>query len=278
MRRLSLLLVAFAFSSTAKAQLTLPGATESAPVGTVATPAPAPKPKPHAPRVVPLATPADSSLASKTLSLNGGKSQIAFVARDKTVDISRLLLTGTKMSKPQDECQVDVSGMPLVPTPAGKVEGLTRFAIPLPACPISFDVLNGAILTSSETPNCDFKKADCRTPVVGLWGPAAGDIGPDQVKGLERERTQAENAVRTAYKGLVSSTKDRSVLKAFAGDQAGFSSHREETCRDYIGESRHGFCGSRLTLARGVTLDAELVVAQAAKDARKRKKENRTKK
>jgi hypothetical protein len=218
-----------------------------------------------------VASPAEAGLAGKTLSLNGGKSQIGFSPRDKTVDISHLLLAGSKLSNSREECQVDVSGTPLAITPLGKVNGLSRFSIPLPACPISFDVLNGAILTTSESPKCGFKEADCEVAVDGLWGPPPGDLGPDQVKTIERERTQAENAVRVAYKGLVSSTKDRAIIRGFASDQAGFSSHREETCRDYIGESRHGFCGSRMTQARAAELDAQLVIAEAAKEARKKK-------
>ncbi|MCW6507578.1 hypothetical protein [Lichenifustis flavocetrariae] len=277
MRRFLVFFSACVLSTAAQAQLDLPGATAPAPVGTVSKPqATSVKPRLHLPRIAAPATPADSALAGKTLMLNGGKSQIAFTPRDKTVDVSRLLFSGRKISNSHDECQVDVSGMPLALTSLGKTNGVARFSIPLPACPLSFDVLDGAVLTAGESGTCSFKDADCEVGVAGLWGPAAGEIGPDQVKTIERERMRAERTVREAYKGLVSSTKDRAVIRGYASDQAGFSSHREETCRDYIGESRHGFCASRLTEARAMTLDAELVVAAAAKEARKKKRAGRS--
>ena len=273
--RAFLVLTACLFATAAEAQLDLSGATAPAPAGTVVTPS-QPKPRPKAPRAAPPPQAASEVvLAGKTLSLNGGRSQISFVSQEKTVAISRLLLAGHKVSNARDECQVDVAGTPLALTPLGKVNGAARFSLALPACPFTFDVLDGAVLTSADAPTCTFKEADCQTGVTGLWGAQPGDIGPDRVKLIERERTAAEKAVRTAYKGLVSSTKDRGIIKDYASEQAGFSSHREELCRDYIGEARHGFCASRLTQSRATTLEAELVVAEAAKDARRKKRAER---
>lgn len=263
-------------AAPATAQLALPGAAEPAPVGTVSRP---PKPvaakrKSDVPRAVAPTPPAETALAGKTLALNGGKSQITFAPRDKTVEIARLSLSGTKVAG-GGECQIDVAGTPLGLTPLGKTDGLTRFAVAPKTCPFSFTVLDGAILLSPDDQACRVVANDCQAGLAGLWGPAAGSIGPDEAKTIERERTGAERSVRTAYKGLVSSTKDRAVISTYASDQAGFSSYREEHCRDYIGESRHGFCASRLTQARALTLEAELVVAQAAKEARKKKRAER---
>ena len=68
------------------------------------------------------------------------------------------------------------------------------------------------------------------------------------------------------------SHRHRAKQKQVVSEQAGFSSRREETCRDYAGEDRHGFCASRITLARAVALSAELHgVKPAAKPAPKRK-------
>ena len=266
-----LVLAACLLATGAQAQLDLSGATAPAPAGTVVTPQPS-RPRPAAPREAPLppapATPSETALVGKTLALNGGRSQIAFTPKDKTVQVSRLVLSGHKISNGRDECQVEVGCLPLALTPLGKTDGLSRFTLALPACPLTFDVLNGAILVGADVPACAIKAADCQADVAGLWGAQPGDLGPDQVKVIERERTAAEKAVRAAYKGLVSSTKDRPTIKDYASDQAGFSSHREELCRNYIGESRHGFCDARLTQARATTLEAQLVVAAAAKEAR----------
>ena len=209
-----------------------------------------------------------AGLAGKTLRLNGGKTLMAFVSKDDTVDLSQLSLTGTKLSNSKDQCQVDVSGMPLPLTPLGKVDGLLRFSLAVPACPITFDVLDGAVLVPSGAA-CSFKDADCSVDPAGLWGPPPGDIGPDQVKVIEKERNVAERRVRAAYQGLVASTKDRAAVRGFASEQAGFSSRREELCRDYIGESRHGYCASRLTAARASALETQLAGAQAQKELRK---------
>lgn len=273
-----LVLAACLFATAAQAQLDLSGATAPAPAGTVVTPQ-ASRPRPATPREAPLpaapASPSEAALAGKTLALNGGRSQIGFTAKDKTVQVSRLVLAGHKISNGHDECQVEVGGLPLALTPAGKVEGLARFTLAVPACPLSFDVLNGAILVDAAAPACALKAADCQADVAGLWGAQPGDLGPDQVKVIERERSAAEKAVRAAYKGLMSSTKDRPTIKDYASDQAGFSSHREELCRSYIGESRHGFCDARLTQARATTLEAQLVVAATSKEARRKKRHER---
>lgn len=273
--RAFLVLAACVLSTAAQAQLDLSGATAPAHAGTVVTPS-QPKPRPRLPRAAPppVAT-TETVLAGKVLSLNGGRSQMSFVPSEKTVQVSRLLLAGHKVSNGRDECQVDVASVPLLLTPLGKTNGIAKFALALPACPLTFDVLDDAVLASAETPTCTFREADCQAAVTGLWGAQPGDIGPDRVKTIERERTAAEKAVRAAYKGLVSSTKDRPTIKDYASDQAGFSSHREEVCRDYIGESRHGFCASRFTQARATTLEAELVVAEAAKEARRKTRAER---
>lgn len=271
MKRHVLAIALLCASQPALAQLALPGATAPAPIGTVVTPRAAkPKAKTRV-RIEAATVPEEVNLAGKTLALNGGKSQIGFSPHDKTVDLSHLLLAGTKLSNSRDECQVDVAGMPLPLTPLGKVNGLLRFSIPIPACPLTFDVLHGAVLVAAQTPKCSFKEADCEVVPNGLWGASPGDLGPGEVKTLERERTQAERDVRSAYKGLVASTKDRPTIKGFASDQAGFSSYREETCRDYIGELRHGFCALRLTQARAVALETELIAANAAKEERKKR-------
>lgn len=272
MRRLFLVSLTVICCGPALAQLDLPGATVPAPVGSVVAPdAQSHRSRPRSTGPASVASPSESGLGGKTLYLNGGNSQVAFVSRQKTVDLARLLLTGTKVSDSRDECKVDVAGMPLPLTALGKVNGLLRFSIPVPACPITFDVMNGAVLVPADAPKCTFKEADCEIAPAGLWGPPPGDIGPDMVKAIERDRTQADRSVREAYRGLVASTKDRVAIRAFASDQAAFSSMREEACRDYIGESRHGFCQARLTQARATSLETSLLAANVEKAARKKR-------
>ena len=250
----------------ALAQLSLPGATAPAQVGTVVAPSARPKLKSKA--VAAPAAPRVTGLAGKAFHLNGGTSIMAFVARSETVDLSQLSLMGTKISNNRDQCQIEVAGLPVTVTPVGKFDGLLRFSLSVPACPIAFDVLDGALLVPPGAV-CRFKEADCSVDPAGLWGTPPGEIGPDQVKVIEKERNSAERRVRAAYHGLAASTKDRVALRGFASEQAGFSSRREELCRDYVGEARHGYCASRLTAARASALETQLAEAQAQKELRK---------
>lgn len=254
------------------AQIALPGATTPSAIGSVVNPS-APRKirrlgvRPSAGAVAP----PEAGLGGKTFYLNGGKSEIGFSPRDKTVDLSKLVFEGTKISNARDACEVEVQGMPLGLSPLGKVHGLNRFAVPLPVCPMSFDVLDDAILMKADAAKCSFSEADCEVAPDGLWGPAPGAIGPEQVKTLERERRAADSEMRGAYKGIVSATKDRTLVRSLARDQAGFSSHREEVCRDYAGESRHGFCASRLTQGRAAELQTAYVAAAAEKEKRRKR-------
>ncbi len=255
----------------ARAQLALPGAVAPSPEGTVVAPAAPARKKamPVHPRVVVASTPA-SSLAGRTLLLNGDQSQVAFAPRDKTVDVARLTLSGETIGNAQQSCKVEASGVPLAVVPAGRPDGVERVRIDFPACPLQFDVLDGAVLVDRTQGVCEFKDAQCRVDPVGLWGPSAVDLGPDRVKAIDRERAGAEASIRADYKALVSSTKDRVAITSYARDQAQFSSTREELCRDYAGEGRHGFCAAKLAEARAAFLSATLAGALEAKAGRKK--------
>jgi hypothetical protein len=271
------LVFAAVLSGPAFAQLVLPGAVVPSPEGTVHKPQPVhPRPRPSAEtenyRPVPMQTLSASSLAAKTLSLNGGKSQIMFEARDKGVEVTHLSLAGELISNPLEACQIETPNMPLAVSPVARQDGIERIQINFPACPITFDVLNGGALVEKSQAVCEFQQANCRVNPAGLWGPQSGDLGPDKVKELEHVRAVAEATVRTTFKALVASTKDKLAIMGYAREQAQFSSTREETCRDYAGEGRHGFCAARVTEARAVTLRSKLADSLEAKAERKAKR------
>ena len=271
---------------TASAQLALPGAVAPTPEGATAAPVSRPKVKakpkaitdgPAAPRGTAVAIPSILSLVGKTLSLNGGASQVTFGTADKTVAVPKLVLTGEKISAASDTCRVESSATALALSGLGKPDGLEQYRVEFPACPIVFDVLDGAILVPAATPTCDFVEADCRVRPAGLWGQSPGEIGPDKVKLLERARAAADAAVRSNYKGLTASTKDRPTIMGFARDQAQFSSTRAEICRDYADEGRHGYCAARFTEARAALLHDRLGAALVDKAARKAAKDKKKK-
>ena len=68
--------------------------------------------------------------------------------------------------------------------------------------------------------------------------------------------------MRTDFRALLKKAgKDKTAIKAIAGEQAGFSSDREVTCRDYAQESVHGFCSTQITQARVLSLIAKFDLA-----------------
>jgi hypothetical protein len=219
-----------------------------------------------------------SVLAGKTLSLNGGKSQITFEAQDKDkdktkdVEVTHLALTGELISNPFNTCQVETPATPMAVSSVGRQDGIERVQVNFPACPITFEVLDGAVLADKAQAVCEFKQADCRVNPAGLWGPQPGDLGPEKVKELEHVRAVGEATVPANFKALVASTKDKVAIMGYAREQAQFSSTREEICRDYADEGRHGFCAARLTEARAVTLRSKLADSLEAKAERKAKR------
>ncbi len=274
---------AVSISVPVAAQMVLPGAVAPTPEGTAVAPGSASRPKPKvrpqgdAPVAAVFAkAPAVVSLAGQTLYLNGRKSQIGFEAKDKSLSVSRLTFVGQKLSDPRQDCEVTPqTGGAVAITDLGRPNGLVRFKLDFPACPITFDVLEGAVLGIGDPPVCEFREADCKVPADGLWGPQPATLGPAQVKTTERARAQAESAVRNDYKLLVSLTKDRPTIMGYARDQAGFTSAREEICRDYSGEGRHNFCAARLTEARVAALKAKIDVEAARRALRKSAKKGK---
>lgn len=259
-----------------RAQIALPGAVAPTPEGGVVSPdvPPPRKPRSAAPRVrvTPVTIVPATSLAGRTLALDGARSQVTFELRDRSVAVAHLTLSGETVGDTRQTCTIEVPGTLLAVTAAGRPDGVERLRVEYPACPVEFDVLDGAVLVDRTQGVCEFKERACRVDPVGLWGPQASDLGADRVKGIERARAQAETTIRANYKALVASTKDRVAIAGYARDQAQFSSTREELCREYVGEGRHGFCAAKLAEARAAFLGAALTVALDAKAERKKER------
>ncbi len=269
-----------------RAQVALPGAVAPTPEGASAPAGPAPaaaKPKRRRPAVdaaglpAALPTPAKvlpaASLAGQMLYRAGRGSEIGFALQGKTLVVSHLTLVG--QTDDGAECRIDVADLPLAVKDEGQPDGMARIGIPVPACPVSFDVLDGAALETGDRATCAFKETHCTVDPTGLWGPQPSSLTPERDKAIERQRTQAEAAVRASFKRLVSSTRDRPAIMGFAREQAQFSSTREEMCRDYAGEVKHGFCSTRLTQARAAALQTKADIAQIEKAKRKAKSRSR---
>ena len=255
----------------AAAQIQLPGAiTAPTPTGAAGAP-PGDPAKPRQPDAQAVKPPGEETILGRQFQRNGTAGLMAF-ERKTPVEISRLVLIGENLERSYEVCRVEISGGKIPVKPAPAAEGLVSFNVEMEACPFSVDVLDGAVRVRGKV--CEIKAASCRIDPTGVWGPTGSSINAEEAKNIERLRGVWEKDARELFRAVLANVgKDRAKQKQIAADQAGFSSRREETCRDYAGEDRHGFCASRITLARAVALSAELHgVKPAAKPAPPKRK------
>jgi len=259
------LLAAALAASGACAQLMLPGAAPAKPQGAKASPARRRSPGSSAKEAeararAPRAGPAQGieSVAGRPLLLNGKSGLMQISGDDKTATLDKLELSGETVSDPTQRCVVNIVGeKPILATSVGRPDGLERFQADVPACPIAFDVLDGAVLVPSQITACVFKAADCRTSPGGLWGPDGASLTGDAAE-IVKERAEAEKAMAKIVRALEERAKQSPEAANLVRDQNGFAGQRDEICRDYAKESVHGYCALRITEARTALLQARL--------------------
>ena len=211
-----------------------------------------------------------ASLAGRSLMLNGKSGLLQISGDDTTATIDKLQLAGESVSDPSQRCVVDIVGEKSIEaTNVGRPDGLERFEAKVPACPVAFDVLDGAVLVPPQITTCVFKAADCQTIPGGLWGPDGASLVGDAAKIL-KERAAAEKAMAKVLHALEDRARDSPEAADLARDQNGFAGRRDELCRDYAKESVHGYCALRVTEARTALLQTRLdalALAAAPKSA-----------
>jgi hypothetical protein len=281
------LIAAALAASEAGAQLMLPGAAPAEPQGATASPAKARSAGAargagaSAKSVKPGAAPGVASLAGRPLLLNGKSGLLQISGDDKTATIDKLRLAGESVSDSSQSCVVDIVGEnPIQATSVGRPDGLLRFEADVPACPFSFDVLDGAALAPSQITACVFKAADCQTGPGGLWGPDGASLVGDAAK-FAKERAEAEKAMAKAVRAVQDRASDSAEAADLIRDQNGFAGQRDDICRDYAKESVHGYCALRVTEARTVLLEtrlSEFTAAAAGKAANEKPGKTKAKK
>lgn len=258
-----------------RAQMALPGAVFApTPTGQASAPPPA-----HAPRksgediaidkhFTPAKPPALDAVIGKPFALSGSRGALTVEKSGADLRLSRLTLAGDKISRPNQACEVAMGGDEALKLKSlGAPDGVQRYELESSACPVQFDVLNGALKATGPAGACNFTAADCRVDATGLWGPSGDTFGEAQIKSLERERTDMEKAVRAHFRGLLARAKaDKAATQAAVREQAEFSSQRAQTCRDYDREEKHGFCALRVTEARDFRLQSRLAGLSPAPD------------
>ena len=223
-----------------------------------------------------------ASLAGRSLMLNGKQGLLQISGSAQTLQLDKLQLPGESVSDPSQRCIVDIVGeKPIEARSEGRPDGLDRYDVDVPACPFTFDVLDGAVLVPSQITACVFKAADCQTSPGGLWGPDGAELEKD-VAAIGERRKDAENAMAKAQRAIEERAKDNPDAAALLRDQNAFPGQREDACRDYVKETDYGFCAATLTEARAALLEARLAILSpsAAKGAgsARAEKENKKKK
>jgi hypothetical protein len=274
-------------ASEARAQLVLPGAAPAAPQDATSSPAKvrsagaAKGAGAGAKSVKPGAAPGVAGLAGRPLMLNGKSGLLQISGDDNAATIDKLQLAGESVSDSSQHCAVDIVGEnPIQATSEGRPDGLERFEAAVPACPFSFDVLDGAALAPSQITACVFKAADCQTGPGGLWGPDGASLVGDAAK-FAKERAEAEKAMAKTVRAIEGRAADSPEAADLIREQNGFAGQRDDICRDYAKESVHGYCALRLTEARTALLETrlnELVAAGAGKAASEKPAKTKPKK
>jgi uncharacterized protein YecT (DUF1311 family) len=242
----------------AVAQIVLPGATaiEGSGLGD------APPPKPRK-KVVPPKSFAEDAVAGKEFLRYGSKGRLTLMKNPDGGYTLKIIAVGEKISKPTEACGLDLgNGAPLAITSVGRPDGVPRYDVAVPGCPLTLDVADGSVLVGGEAA-CTFQEADCRVDARGLWGPPPADLEP-KTADFDGDRSRADKAMRETFKALMARSKDKAELKALVTEQAGFTAAREELCRDYAREPAHGFCGARYTELRAAALDARRARLEAS--------------
>src|SRR5215204_1936137 len=222
-----------------------------APVGPIAPMPPAP------PKPIVLKAPSEDSILGRELKLNGSGGSLR-IERTGRADLkAQITLAGSKISDPTETCAVQLGdGQPVALSTAGRVEGLPRYEAQAPACPIQFDVVDGAVIVNAPAEACVFQEADCKVEPLGMWGPDPASLLP-KAREIEEARGTADKAVRENYKALAHKVGPQSMRPVVA-EQAAFSADRETICRAYRREPAHGFCNTRFTEGSAVVLAARL--------------------
>ncbi len=222
-----------------------------------------------------------ASLIGRPLMRNGKAGLLQISGDDKAITVEKLQLAGEGVSNSSQRCVVDIVGeTPIEATNVGRPDGLERFEVKVPACPISFDVLDGAVLVPTQITACVFKAADCQTAPGGLWGPEGGSLVGDAAK-IVKERAEAEKAMGKLVRAIEDRAENNTQAADLVRDQNGFAAQRDELCRDYAKESLHGYCALRVTEARSALLQTrldELSPATASKTTREKSKKAKSRK
>jgi len=197
------------------------------------------------------------SVLGKTLKLNGTAGAMVIAKHGDALTVETLTLKGESTADSGAPCTIDVRGdSPIELKSMGKVDGLAHYSIDFPACPLEFDLLDKATLVPQQPSACVFQAASCQANPGGLWGPDAASL-ESSAKEITAKRQKADAVLSATLNVLMKRNKGKDSARISSEEEA-FANQREEICNGYDGEATLGFCGSRVTMARAVSLAAKL--------------------
>ena len=239
----------------------LPGAIDPTPEGSVA-PSTDEKIDVRGRRAGPAITPKPPSedlIIGHALHLDGSRSSIEFQRSGADLQVAKLALTGDRLMRSGEACRVEVAE-PLGSTSRRTRTVLRRYEIDFPACPFTFDVLDGAILVSNDGKVCEIKQADCRADPDGLWGMEASEFDPKRASEMLTLRARVEQTVRNIFKALYDKIKSDKAICATC-----WCANRRDSPRavkrfaaPMSQEADFGYCALRVTEARALALGTQL--------------------
>jgi hypothetical protein len=216
---------------------------------------------PAPPKPVPAKAISDASVLGRQLKLNGQDGSLRLERSGRDEWRARISLVGTRISRPGEACTIEPSET-LPVTLRGRPDGLLRYEIDVPSCPIAASLLDGALWVREPAGLCVIEASDCRLNPRGVWGPEPAALVP-LARTIETDRGAADRAVRENYK-ILAQRAGPGEMRAIVSEQASFSADRETVCRNYRGEAAHGFCNARFTEGRAAQLAARLGIAPAS--------------
>jgi hypothetical protein len=274
MNRLAAIAAALGFSlglGGARAQLALPGAELSTPAPAEGTAKPAAKRR-RRPAAAERLVADPGAIVGKTLRLNGRDGALTLArGEDKSLKIVKFVLPGEVVSHPAQKCEINfVSEAPIEAVSKGEPDGLPRYGADIPACPLTFDVVDGAVIVPAQSNACVFSAADCQASPSGLWGPPASEI---DLKGVLKARAAADRSIQESQRELV--RRDADAAASLAREQSDFASLRDDVCQGYDGERRLGFCASRLAQTRAALLAKRAAAAGPPPEPKRKRRQKK---
>ncbi len=233
------------------------GAQQSAPASPAGAAA-----KPRPPSMPAIRVAGEEAITGRVLRRNGGFGEANFEKTAAGYGL-KLNLAGFQSSNLTEPCAVSFGDTPVPVTAQGRPAGVPRYKLEALACPIVFDVLDGAFLVVEPAQPCVIEAAACRVDPRGLWGPDSRNLTA-RAKEIEAERSRADKAVREGFRALTAKA-EATDQRTIAREQASFTSEREQICRDFQRESAIGFCATRFTEARAASIRARLGITTEAK-------------